>query len=246
VDDQRAGGAPRTLSFDIGGTRLKAALLDGKGDVLEGPVRTDTPKPAGPDKVVPLLIGLARQVSTFDRISVGFPGVVRSGVVLTAPNLGTPAWRNTRLVDILISELGKPARLLNDGNVQGLGVIAGSGVEVCITLGTGMGFALFREGRLAPHLEMGQHPVRTDRTYDKYIGNAVLQKIGPKRWNKRVGRVITYLSVLTNYDTLYIGGGNAKAVRIALPDNVRLVANQAGLTGGVKLWDMLPEEDFVA
>ena len=136
--------------------------------------------------------------------------------------------------------------MLNDGSVQGLGVIQGKGVEVVITLGTGMGFALFRNGRLAPHLEMGQHPVRSDRTYDKYIGNAALAHAGLKRWNKRVGRVVGHVHTLTNYDTLYIGGGNAKHISIPLPASVKLVPNAAGLTGGVKLWETLPEEDFLA
>jgi polyphosphate glucokinase len=236
----------RTLSFDVGGTRLKAAVLDAGGEVVGGPVRTLTPHPAGPDVVVPTLIGLARQLDGFDRISVGFPGVVRDGMILTAPNLGTPAWRGTRLTDLLTQELGKPARALNDGSVQGLGVIKGHRVEVVITLGTGMGFALFRDGRLAPHLEMGQHPVRSDKSYDQYIGNAAFKAVGTKRWNRRVRRVIGYLATLTNFDTLYIGGGNSKALRFKLPEDVQIVSNQAGLTGGVKLWEKLPEEDFAA
>lgn len=236
----------RTLAFDIGGSRLKAALLDGTGQVIGGPVRTDTPHPGGPAVVVPALVGLARQLGDCDRISIGFPGVVRAGTVVTAPNLGTPAWHGTPLAQRLSEAIGKPARLLNDGSVQGLGVIAGAGVEAVITLGTGMGFALFRAGRLAPHLEMGQHPVRTDRTYDHYIGAAALADCGLKRWNRRVGRVIGYLHTLTNYDMLYIGGGNAKHVTIQLPGNVKIVSNAAGLTGGVKLWEVLPEEDFLA
>ena len=236
----------RTLAFDIGGTRLKAALLDRDGRLIGDPVRTNTPHPGGPDAVIPLLIGLARQLDRFDRISIGFPGVVRAGTILTAPNLGTDAWRGTKLTERLSESLGKPARALNDGSVQGLGVIRGQGVEVCITLGTGMGFALFRDGRLAPHLEMGQHPVRTDTSYDHYVGNAALSSVGTKRWNKRVYRVIGYLATLTNYDILYIGGGNAKSIRFNLPARVQIVSNQAGLTGGVKLWDVLPEEDFAA
>ena len=239
-------GGLRTLAFDIGGTRLKAALLNGTGEVVAGPVRTDTPHPCSPAIVVPTLVELARQLGDFDRISIGFPGVVRAGTVITAPNLGTPAWHGTPLAQRLSAALGRPARMLNDGSVQGLGVIQGKGVEVVITLGTGMGFALFRNGRLAPHLEMGQHPVRSDRTYDKYIGSAALAHAGLKRWNKRVGRVIGHVHTLTNYDTLYIGGGNAKHISIPLPASVKLVPNAAGLTGGVKLWETLPEEDFLA
>ena len=236
----------RTLSYDIGGSRLKAAMLNGTGEVTGGPVRTDTPHPCNPAVVIPTLVELGRQLGECDRISIGFPGVVRAGTVITAPNLGTQAWHGTPLAKRLSDAFGKPARMLNDGGVQGLGVIAGEGVEVVITLGTGMGFALFRAGRIAPHLEMGQHPVRSDRTYDRYVGAAALADCGLKRWNKRVGRVIGYIHTLTNYDTLYIGGGNSKRISIPLPASVKIVPNAAGLTGGVKLWDVLPEEDFLA
>jgi polyphosphate glucokinase len=236
----------RTLSFDIGGTNLKAALLDGQGALVGKPVKTPTPHPSGPDVVVPLLTDLAKQLGDFDRISVGFPGVVRAGRVMTAPNLGTDAWAGTDLVAILSDRLKKPARMLNDGSVQGLGAIAGKGVEVCITLGTGFGFALFRNGNLAPHLEMGQHPVRKHKTYDLYIGVHALEEIGVRRWNKRVQKVIAYIQTLTNFDTLYIGGGNAKQIAFTLPAGVKQVDNKAGLTGGVKLWETLSEEDLAA
>jgi polyphosphate glucokinase len=236
----------RTLAYDIGGTRLKAAMLNGTGEVVGSPVRTDTPHPCAPAVVIPTLVELGRQLGDCDRISIGFPGVVRAGVVITAPNLGTPIWHGTPLAQRLSEAFGKPARMLNDGSVQGLGVIAGEGVEVVITLGTGMGFALFRAGRLAPHLEMGQHPIRSDRTYDHYVGAAALADSGLKRWNKRVGRVIGQLHTLTNYDALYIGGGNSKHVSIPLPPGVKIVPNAAGLTGGVKLWETLQEEDFLA
>ena len=135
-------------------------------------------------------------------------------------------------------------RLLNDASVQGLGVIGGSGLECVITLGTGMGFALFQDGRLMPHLELSQHPVRKNMTYDQYIGNAALHDIGRKRWNRRVQRAIGFIDVLTSYDTLYVGGGNAKAVAFELPQRVRLVSNEAGITGGIRLWDHLLDESF--
>lgn len=242
-------GAKLTLSIDIGGTHLKAGILNSDGRMIQGPVRQDTPHPGGPDAVLPVLGGLARQLGAFDRISVGFPGVVRVGSVLTAPNLGSAEWHGFPLAARLTAALGKPARLLNDASVQGLGVIAGKGVECVITLGTGMGFSLFRDGRLAPHLEMGQHPVRSGKTYDQYVGAAALKSAGPKRWNKRVRRAIGFLSTLTSYDVLYVGGGNAKlldakALDEKLPSAVRVVSNEAGITGGVRVWDALHDGDF--
>ncbi|MBV9734465.1 MAG: hypothetical protein JO209_01050, partial [Acidisphaera sp.] len=116
--------------------------------------------------------------------------------------------------------------------------------ECVITLGTGMGFALFMDGRLTPHLELSQHPVRKDKTYDQYIGVAALRAVGRKRWNRRVSRAIGFIETLVTYDTLYIGGGNAKYIGFEVPPNVQIVANTAGITGGVKLWDPRLDEAF--
>lgn len=228
---------PRTLAIDIGGSHLKAGVLDTRGEMTEPEQRVETPKPATPDAVLNALLGIIAPLGTFDRISIGFPGVVRHGSVLTAPNLGTEAWRGYSLAGLLSERLGKPARMLNDATVQGLGVIAGSGLECVITLGTGMGFALFDDGRPWPHLELSQHPVHRKKTYDRWIGGAALSKIGPRRWDKRVRKAIIHIETLVNYDVLLIGGGNAKHLDGRLPRNVRIVSNQAGITGGIKLWD---------
>jgi polyphosphate glucokinase len=232
---EQAAEEPRTLAVDIGGTRLKAGILDRAGRLAGEPVRVDTPHD-DPRAVVAALAAMVEPLGPFDRVSVGFPGVVRRGIVLTAPNLGTKAWRNFPLGRRLSEEFGKPARVLNDASVQGLGVISGEGLECAVTLGTGFGFALFHSGRLAPHLELGQHPVRKDKTYDQYLGTGALADVGKKKWNKRLERVLGFLVTLIDYDTLYIGGGNAKHIEIQLPGNVHIVPNAAGITGGVGLW----------
>jgi polyphosphate glucokinase len=227
---------PKTLAIDIGGTRLKAGVLDVDGTMVSGPERVDTPHPSGPSELIPTLLELIRPLGAFDRISVGFPGVVRSGRILTAPNLGTAAWHAYPLANDLEQRLGKPTRVLNDASVQGLGEIAGVGLECVITLGTGFGFALFQDGLLAPHLELGQHPCAKDKTYDQYLGNAAFHKVGRVKWNKRLQRALGFLDTLVTYDTLLIGGGNAQVIDFDLPANVRIVPNAAGITGGVKLW----------
>ncbi len=240
------GSGPLTLAIDIGGTGLKAGILSVNGRMVEGPQRVDTPHPATPASVIDALIGLTAALGSFDRISIGFPGVIRDRRVLTAPNLGTDAWHGFALAAELAKRLGAPARLANDATIQGLGVIAGRGVECVITLGTGMGFALFEAVRPAPHLELSQHPVRGRKTYDQYIGNAALHAIGRKRWNRRVRRAIGFIATLTSYDMLYIGGGNAKHVQFALPARVQIVSNEAGITGGVRLWDAKLDDVFAA
>ena len=233
---------PLTLAIDVGGTHLKAGVLNPAGTFVAGPSRIDTPHPAPPEAVIAGLIGIIDPLGAFDRVSMGFPGVVRHGRVYTAPNLGTQAWHGFPLAQELARRLGRPVRLLNDASVQGLGVITDTGLECVITLGTGFGFALFDEGRLAPHLEVGQHIARGKRTYDEYLGNAELERIGRKKWNRRVEKAIAALETLVTFDTLYIGGGNAKHVDLKLPKSVQIVSNQAGITGGLRVWDKKLDE----
>lgn len=235
-----------TLAIDIGGSRLKAGLLDQDGSMVAGPNRVNTPPRPTPQLVVSALVDLAAPLGHFDRISIGFPGVVRHGQVLTAPNLGTPDWRNFPLAASLTDKLGKPVRMLNDAEVQGLGVISGKGLECAITLGTGMGFALFQDGHPAPHLELSQHPIHKGKTYDRFIGAAAFKEVGRNRWNRRLRRVLTSITTLVGFDMLYVGGGNAKYVDVSLASNVRIVGNEAGITGGTKLWDKSLDTVFAA
>jgi polyphosphate glucokinase len=173
----------------------------------------------------------------FDRISIGFPGVIRGGRVITAPHFDTDAWRNYPLEAAATRRFGKPARLLNDAEVQGLGIIAGRGLEVVLTLGTGVGSAVFSEGRLTPHLELAQHPIRKHKTYNDYIGSEARLALSTKKWNRRVLRTVGIVYDLVHYDVLYLGGGNAAHITVDLPKNVRIASNDAGLTGGIHLWD---------
>jgi polyphosphate glucokinase len=232
-----AATAPATLAFDIGGTGLKAAVLDGSGAMLTRRVRVATPYPAPPEVMVEALVKLAAGLPAFDRISIGFPGVVRRGQVLTAPHFGNEVWHGFPLAGELATRLGAPARLLNDAEVQGYGVIAGEGLEFVITLGTGVGSALFRDGALMPHMEFAQFPFRNKPTMNAYVGEAARAKHSNAKWNKRVGRILEAFTTLLNFDTLYIGGGNARLIDLDLPQNVHIVSNDAGLTGGIRLWD---------
>ena len=237
---------PITLAIDIGGTGLKAGLLDAAGGFVGERARVDTPHPSPPDVVVDTLVKLVKGLNGFDRVSVGFPGVVRGGRVLTAPNLGTKEWQGFDLAGALHQHFGKPVRLLNDATVQGLGVIAGHGLECVITLGTGFGFALYQDGRLAPHLELSQHIIRGRKTYDEYLGVEALRQVGKRRWLRRVQKMLVQLRTLVNFDVLYIGGGDARLLKFELPADVRLIPNSAGITGGVRLWDKALDESFAA
>jgi polyphosphate glucokinase len=200
--------------------------------------------------MVEALKQLVDRLPEFHRIAAGFPGMVRAGVVYSAPNLsaeagpGTPtdpdvaaAWDHFDLAGALADAFDKPARVANDADVQGFAAITGKGLEVVLTLGTGFGSAVFETGRLCPHLEISHQPFRNGETYDEQLGDVARKDIGAKRWNRRVERAIANMRDLFFFDHLYIGGGNAKKLMLDLPDDVSLVDNTAGVLGGIGLWD---------
>lgn len=227
----------RTLAIDIGGTGIKAICLDAAGEPVTERSRIQTPRPATPEAVLAVLAELMKAQSPFDRISIGFPGVVTDGVTRTAPNLD-PSWAGFPLAELIAERTGRPARCANDSGIQGLGVIEGRGMEMLITLGTGMGCGLYIDGRYVPNIELGHHPFRKGKTYEERVCNAERKRIGNARWKKRVRQVIEQLEPVFNYRVLYVGGGNARLLdRDELPPNVRVVDNAAGLLGGIRLWE---------
>ncbi|NEO36348.1 MAG: ROK family protein [Moorea sp. SIOASIH] len=224
-----------TLTVDIGGSGVKVMVLDEVGNPITERSRLETPQPPKPDAIIDAIASLALGQGDFERVSVGFPGVVRNGITYTAVNLD-PDWQEFDLATTLSQRLGKPVRVANDADVQGLGAITGKGVELTITLGTGFGSALFVDGKLVPNLEMGHHPFRKGETYEEQLGRAALEKDGKKKWNNRLQKAIASLERLFNYNYLYIGGGEAKKINFELPPNVKVVPNVAGLLGGIALW----------
>jgi polyphosphate glucokinase len=227
-----------TLCIDIGGTGLKVMVVSADGTAMTERLRADTPRPATVTAVLAQLKRMLREETTpYQRVSVGFPGVVVHSVVQTAPNLHE-SFHGYPLGKTLEKLTGRPTRVLNDAGVQGYGVIEGRGTELCVTLGTGFGFALYIDGRYVPNIELAHHPFRARRTYEEYVGNAALEKVGNKRWSRRVKRVIRQLQSTFNHRVLYLGGGNARKVSARLPQNVVPVDNIAGLLGGVRLWEL--------
>jgi polyphosphate glucokinase len=233
----RASGAapsPVTLSIDIGGSSIKAMLLNVRGKPIGARERIATPAVPTPRAVLRALEDLRARLSGFDRVSVGFPGVTKHGVTYLSVNLH-PKWANFPLQLELEKRWKKPVRVSNDASVQGYGAIKGHGVELVLTFGTGMGSALFTDGKLCPGLELGHHPWR-EKTYEDYLGKRALDKYGKKQWNKRLEEAIEQTSATFNWDHLYLGGGNAKKIAFKLPKNVSIVSNEEGILGGVALW----------
>lgn len=226
----------KILSIDIGGSRIKATILDPEGNMLIDFQKIATPQTPDPGNVIQAILDLTKSFQDYHRVSVGFPGYTRKGVIHTAPNLGTGKWRNVNLAQLLSDVLAKPVRVLNDADMQGLGVIKGQGLEMVITLGTGFGTALFFEGNLLPHLEIAHHPISKDRTYDEYIGDRALLEVGIEKWNKRIKKIVNVLQTVFNYDHLFIGGGNSKRVTWPLDESITFVSNLDGIRGGAKVW----------
>jgi polyphosphate glucokinase len=228
--------SPKFLSIDIGGSHIKATILNDKGALQMEYQKIETPVPANPENLVNIIKKLVNPFSQYDMVSVGFPGYVKNGVIKTAPNLGTDFWKDFDLSKKLETELGKPTRVVNDADMQGLGVVNGKGLEMVITLGTGFGTALLVDGQLMPHLELAHHPFEKGKTYDEYVGEKALEKEGLPKWNKRMKKVLKVLKTVFNYDYLYIGGGNSDKLNFKLDKNIIIVSNQDGIKGGTRLW----------
>lgn len=248
---------PYTLAIDIGGTGLKASVLDASGAMVADRVRVATTyplPPTGGKGMVAALTRLAEPLPEADRVSAGFPGMVRKGHILSAPHFSTTkgpgtaidpalekAWRDFDLAGALEKALGKPTRVANDADVQGAAVVLGKGLEFVVTLGTGFGTALFLDGTLLPHLEIAHQPFRKGETYNEQLGEPARKDVGDTRWNRRVRKAVAQLDQLIFFDHLYLGGGNARRVdRDDLGDLLKrttVVDNAAGILGGIKLWE---------
>jgi polyphosphate glucokinase len=226
----------KILTIDIGGSYMKAALLNRKGELQTDYQSVNTPILPGPKRLISSLKSLAEKFPAYDKLSIGFPGYVKEGVVFSAPSLAPTKWNGIELQNLLCLEFECPVRVINDADMQGLGIASGKGFEMVITLGTGLGSALLLNGVLLPHLELSQHPIITNVIYDKYIGKKALEDEGEVKWNERIQKMISVFRDVFNYDRLYIGGGNSVRINFELDQNITIVSNEDGIRGGAKLW----------
>ncbi len=226
-----------TLAVDIGGMSLKLLVLDERGEPLCETLARPTPSPPTPEALLTLVQDLSDTLPPHQQVSVGFPGVVKAGVTFNAPNLGNELWHRVPLSEQLAYRLERPVRAVNDVDLQGLGVVRGEGVELVLTLGTGMGAALFTDGALVPNLELGHHPFRDGLTYEDLVRDSELKRVGRVEWTARVLDAIEQIEPIFNYDRLHLGGGNAANIESELPENVRVFSLAEGLRGALKLWD---------
>jgi polyphosphate glucokinase len=242
-----------TLAIDCGGGGIKASVLDESGTMRHQPVRVPTPYPLPTALFTETLVGLQKMLPKADRATVGLPGMIRHGVVVSTPHYVTKSGPRTRVLPELVEEwdgydakaaleeaFGMPTRVLNDAEVHAAGVIAGQGMELVLTFGTGLGCAIYDGGRLAPHLELSQAPVRWGLSYDTYIGEHERRRLGDALWSRRVLRVVEGLRPVFLWDRLYLGGGNSRHVTPLvlekMGDDVVIVPNSAALVGGARAW----------
>lgn len=202
------------------------------------------------------IVDIAALLPGASRVTVGMPGMIRHGRVIATPHYVTKEgprskvepelvqkWANFDMLAAVEGALSLPALVLNDAEVAGAGAVTGTGLEMIITLGTGLGNAIFDSGRLAPHAELSQGLVRWGMTYDDYIGEHERLRLGDAHWSRRVRRVVDSLRPVYLWDRLYVGGGNAARIvateRNPLPQNLVLVQNEAGMIGGVRAWELV-------
>lgn len=244
-----------TLAIDCGGGGIKASVLDETGTMRAQPIRIPTPYPLTPALFVTTLTELAADLPRATRATVGLPGMIRHGVVISTPHYVTRSGPRTRVMPELVTEwhgfdaqtalesaLDMPIIVVNDAEMHGAGVVAGQGLELVMTLGTGLGCAIFDGGHLAPHLELSQAPVRWGLSYDTYIGEHERRRLGDALWSRRVTRVVEGLRPVFLWDRLYLGGGNSRHITpivvTRLGDDVVIVPNAAALVGGARVWQL--------
>jgi polyphosphate glucokinase len=244
-----------TLSIDCGGLSIKASVLDDEGTMHAQAVAVPTPYPLSPTRLIEIFGEIAGQLPKANRLTIGFPGMVRHGVVVHTPhyiNTKGPrtkvdpelfmAWKGFDLQSAVLASFGVPTLVLNDAEVHGAGVVAGSGFEVVLTLGTGLGCAVFDGGKLAPHIELSHAPVRRSTIYDEWIGEHERRRLGDSFWSRRIRMMVADLRPVFLWDRLYLGGGNSRRIRPevieALGDDVVIVPNAAGIMGGARAWTL--------
>jgi len=235
----------KVLGIDIGGTGIKGAVVDTKRGVLKTDrLRLLTPHPAEPDAVAGVVRTLVRHFDWEGPIGCTFPGVVRAGIVHTAPNL-TPSWVGVDGADLFSEAAGHPVTVLNDADAAGVAEDAfGAAAEVTgtallITLGTGIGSALVVDGTLVPNTELG-HLVLRGADAEDYAADSVRERLelSWEDWGARVGEYLRLVEELIWPEVIILGGGVSKKASRFLPyvqTRTRVVParllNQAGIIG---------------
>jgi polyphosphate glucokinase len=233
------------FGVDIGGSGIKGAPVDlVAGALAEARRRVTTPQPAEVKHVVEAAGQVVRQFGSADRIGVTFPGVVVGGVVKTAANMH-PSWIDAPAADLFAAEFGRPVTVLNDADAAGIAEVkygAGrghGGVMLMLTFGTGIGSALFLDGRLVPNTEFGHLELHGKDAEDRASDRARQDEdLGWHAWAKRLEEYLRHVEMLMRPDLIIIGGGVSKKtehylphVSLSTPVVPAALQNNAGIIG---------------
>jgi polyphosphate glucokinase len=202
------------LAFDVGGSFVKAGLVDaGSGALAAAALRRPTPAGAAPVEVVALLARLAAELPSAGPVGLAFPAVAKRGVALTAANID-PRWIGTDVQALLESQLHRPVAFLNDADAAGIAEMrfgAGrgrNGTVMVVTLGTGIGTALFVDGRLLPNTELGHLEVRGKEAEHRASARVRVERdLGWAEWAEAVNEVLEAYHRLLWPDVFIVGGG---------------------------------------
>jgi polyphosphate glucokinase len=233
------------LGIDIGGSGVKGAPVDtDTGLLLAERQRVPTPQPATPEPVAQAVADVVRHFEWKGRIGCTFPSVIKKGVIYSAANVHK-SWIGVNGEKLFKRQTKCPVTLLNDADAAGLAEMtfgAGrgkSGVVMMLTFGTGIGSALFVDGRLAPNTELGHLQIRC-KDAERRASDRVRQEkdLNWKKWAARVSEYLTGLEELFSPDLFIIGGGVSKDHRKFIPlltVHTKVVParllNEAGIVG---------------
>jgi polyphosphate glucokinase len=213
----------RVLTIDIGGSHVKTKI-SGRREMrqfVSGPTLT-------PRRMVAKVLALNGDLK-YDVISIGYPGVVVHGKIITEPfNLGR-GWVGFDFR----KAFGRPAHVMNDAAMQAIGSYEG-GRMLFLGLGTGLGSTLIVDDVVAP-MELAHLPYKRKRSYEDYVGDRGRARLGPKKWRKVVGEIVEQLREALEADYVVLGGGNARKLK-KLPKNTRLGNNDFAFVGGFRVW----------
>jgi polyphosphate glucokinase len=217
----------RVLVIDVGGTHVKTRI-SGRREIRvfeSGPTMT-------PDRMV---TGVRRLIgdAKYDAVSIGYPGVVVHGKIVTEPYNLARGWVGFDFR----KAFGRPTLLMNDAAMQAIGSYQG-GRMLYLGLGTGLGSALIVDGTVAP-MELAHLPYKRGRSYEDYLGDRGRRRLGPKKWRRAVAAVVEQLSKALEADYVVIGGGNARKLK-KLPKNARPGSNDFAFLGGFRVWRPSP------
>ena len=243
------------LGIDIGGTGIKAAVVDvASGQLVSERIRQPTPQPAAPDAVLDVVANVVRQLELTGILTpdlpagAGFPSVIRSGQAMTATH-GEQAWVGLSVRGLLGERLGRPVAVLNDADAAGVAEIAYGagqghpGLVLLLDLGTGIGSALFIDGRLVPNLQLG-HVEFHGRDAETRVSPAARNRrnIGWKKWGGEFNELLAAYEDYLWPDLIILGGGLAKDfskyqkfLRTKAPLVPAAMGNAAGIIGAARV-----------